>query len=395
MPDSIKADRHITTRLRVWSGRHLRCLPRLLAGLTLVAASFAWSATLSAPSTTVVPGETAILSVAFSAEGQAVSGVQFDLAWDSSLDIHVATGLQVGISSKVLYASSPQARTMRCLIVGLNGNALGDGELIRAFATAGPSTLPGTVQVNFMNLSATGPDGTPISLRAAPASIQTQVGSAQLIRPQSVLNAASLVSGAVSPGEIITLFGSISAASPVVRVNGVVAPIIYAGLNQVNAIVPFGLDLGGPARLEVQQGSVDTTISVPVAAAAPAIFVLGSTGTGPGAILNQDYSVNSSSNPAAPGSVIMVYGTGFGALDPVPADGQIAALLAMTASSVTATVAGVPAQVLYAGVAPGLIAGANQINVRIPDGLPANLAAPISLSVGSATTQVGVTVSVQ
>ena len=57
-----------------------------------------------------------------------------------------------------------------------------------------------------------------------------------------------------------------------------------------------------------------TTETFPVAASAPGIFTMNSSGSGQGAILNQDYSVNSPTQPAAPGSIIMLYATGGGAL---------------------------------------------------------------------------------
>ena len=91
----------------------------------------------------------------------------------------------------------------------------------------------------------------------------------------------------------------------------------------------------------------------------------------------------------------MIYATGFGVLNSAPTDGQIVSAAADTATPVTATVGGVSANVLYAGAAPGLIAGAIQINVQIPAGLGANPAAPITLTMGSFTTQTGVTVAVQ
>jgi uncharacterized protein (TIGR03437 family) len=132
-----------------------------------------------------------------------------------------------------------------------------------------------------------------------------------------------------------------------------------------------------------------------VAAASPGIFTEGATGTGAGAILNQDYSVNSSSNPASTGSVIMIYATGFGVLNPVPTDGQIVQALANTQEPVIATIDGVGADVLYAGAVPGLLAGVVQINVRVPGGVATDAAASLVLSIGSSTAQAGVTVSVQ
>jgi uncharacterized protein (TIGR03437 family) len=81
----------------------------------------------------------------------------------------------------------------------------------------------------------------------------------------------------------------------------------------------------------------------------------------------------------------------------MPPDGQITSVLATTTADVTATIDGIPAHVLYAGVAPGLIAGAVQINVVVPDGVSPNPAAPISLKLNilSSTTPAGITVSIK
>jgi uncharacterized protein (TIGR03437 family) len=205
------------------------------------------------------------------------------------------------------------------------------------------------------------------------------------------LNAASLSAGPISPGEIITIVGSFSAAPSKVAIGGVVCPIIASDSKQVKTVVPFALDLSKPADVQIQAGQANMDLTLPVAAASPGIFGAGGTGA---AILNQDYSVNSVSNPASPGSVIMIYGTGFGLLNPVPADGQTMQATAATAAPVTAMINGVAADVLYAGAAPGLLAGVEQINVLVPEGT-ANPAASLVLTIGSSTTQAGVTVSIQ
>ena len=90
----------------------------------------------------------------------------------------------------------------------------------------------------------------------------------------------------------------------------------------------------------------------------------------------------------------MLYGAGFGALTPSVADGQTITGTPSVAP-VTATVGGLPATVLYAGAAPGLIAGLYQINVQIPRALAPDLATPVVLTIGSQSTQTGVTVSIQ
>ena len=53
-----------------------------------------------------------------------------------------------------------------------------------------------------------------------------------------------------------------------------------------------------------------------------------------------------------------------------------------------------PADVLYAGEAPGLTRGMQQINVRIPDGAGSGPVA-IQINVGGQSTQNGITVFLQ
>jgi uncharacterized protein (TIGR03437 family) len=83
--------------------------------------------------------------------------------------------------------------------------------------------------------------------------------------------------------------------------------------------------------------------------------------------LNQDGTINTAGNHAALGSVVAVYATGFGAMQPQPADGQIVtgALPSLTASA-EVLYNGQPLEVTYAGAAPVLVAGAIQVNSRLP-----------------------------
>jgi uncharacterized protein (TIGR03437 family) len=69
---------------------------------------------------------------------------------------------------------------------------------------------------------------------------------------------------------------------------------------------------------------------LPVAASAPGIFTLDATGIGPGAVLNQDNSVNGVANPAARGSVMSIDATGEGQTSPAGVTGSV------TQSSTTA-----------------------------------------------------------
>jgi uncharacterized protein (TIGR03437 family) len=77
------------------------------------------------------------------------------------------------------------------------------------------------------------------------------------------------------------------------------------------------------------------------------------------------------------------------------ADGAIATSLKNPVAAVTATIGGVPATVVYAGTAPGIVNGVMQVNVTVPAGAPSGSAVPIVITVGSAGSQAGVTMAIQ
>jgi len=369
----------------------------LLAAVFLSTCPTAFSAALSLVNQTADPGQTVAEPILFAAAGQPIAAVQFDLQWDPALAVQIAPGATPGQSYKILYTASPVPGARRCLIVGFNQNPLADGPVLQLFITVGSSASPGVAQVTLTNALATSPAGEAVPLQSVTSVIQIQSGSTAplALTADSVLNAASLLSGPVAPGEIITLLGSIP-ASPSVLFNSVPAPMIYSGNGQVNAVAPFGLNLSGPADVQIR-GQNQTTAegSISVTSLSPAIFTQTGTGSGPGAVLNEDFSLNSFSNPAAANSILMVYGTGFGFMQSPLGDGQIVSGPLSLALPVSATIGGVPATVLYAGAAPTLIAGLTQINIQVPQGLPTNPFTPIVLSVGTSTTQAGVTVSIR
>jgi uncharacterized protein (TIGR03437 family) len=106
--------------------------------------------------------------------------------------------------------------------------------------------------------------------------------------------------------------------------------------------------------------------------------------------------VNSAAKPADKGSVVVIYATGEGQTDPGGADGQLAngPAYPKPVKSVQVNIGGLPAEVLYAGAAPTLVAGVMQINVRIPADAQAgdNL---VDVVVGGVHSQPGVTVAVR
>ena len=158
-----------------------------------------------------------------------------------------------------------------------------------------------------------------------------------------------------------------SNGSTTVLFNNVAAPILYAGASQVNVAIPCSLD-GQPSAqvVVIYEGAKSAPVTVPLGATAPGIFTVNGTGTGQAVVLNQDYTLNGPSNPAARGSDIAIYATGIGVTGPC-VDGQIYQSGFPTATlPVFVGVGGIGAQVLYSGQAPDLVSGVAQINAVIP-----------------------------
>jgi uncharacterized protein (TIGR03437 family) len=368
----------------------------LILFLIVVASCSGQTAQLSAPDQGLNPGQAVVASFSLVSEGQTIAAVQFDLASDPPIGLQVTAGDQLRAASKIPYVVSTAPQKLRCLIVGLNETTIANGELLKLFLSANPASAAGAAQLRITNVVAANPAGLSVALNAVPVNVQIQNGTfGPLLPANAVLNAASLSPGPLSPGEIITLLGFNALPTVSVRINDSPAPILYAGANQINAIVPFGLDLTSAASLEVKSANQIVTMTLPVAAASPGIFTVACTGLGTGIILNEDYTPNSFANPARPGSVIMVYGTGFGTLSSPLSDGQTAAAANPTTLPVVATVTGLPAAVLYVGAAPGFIAGLTQINVQLPAGATHNFIAPLALTVSGLSTVNGATVAIQ
>jgi uncharacterized protein (TIGR03437 family) len=184
------------------------------------------------------------------------------------------------------------------------------------------------------------------------------------------------------------------AAGVEVTFNGTPAPILYASSNTIATIAPFALSASGNVAIQVGVNGVMSPIqNLPVAATAPGIFSLDSSGNGPGVILNADYSVNSAGNPAAAGSVVMVYATGGGMTAGQNTTGHTASAAAALNAPLSATAGGEPAAVLYAGSAPDEANGVIQVNLQ----LPADVAGivPVVLTVGGVSSQATITVAIR
>jgi uncharacterized protein (TIGR03437 family) len=276
--------------------------------------------------------------------------------------------------------------------------------------TLPPGTYSGTVTVSSPNIASQTVNVT-LTVSAAPAPVI-----------MAITNAASLQAGPISPGEIVSIFGSnVGPATPpggvlfsltpsgmvptnlggvTVTFNGVAAPLLFVNALQINAIVPYEIAGQTNANIVVSfGGSNSATLQAGVVDTRPAIFSLSQGGSGQGAILNQDYSVNGTNKPAAKGSVIQIFGTGEGQLVPSVATGSVTPGVAPfpkpVATPINVTIGGQPAQIQYAGEAPTLVSGVIQINAMVPNSV-ASGNQPVVVTIGTNTNNTqSITVAVQ
>lgn len=114
------------------------------------------------------------------------------------------------------------------------------------------------------------------------------------------------------------------------------------------------------------------------------------------AFLNEDGSANSDAVPAKPGSVVALLATGIGQIGPGSQEGMLPQGQTLPAAllPIAVLIDGQPADVLYAGAAPGMLEGFAQVNIRIPANLANSGDLNVVLKAGDYTSPNTVTVSV-
>lgn len=246
---------------------------------------------------------------------------------------------------------------------------------------------------NGVSAAVSNPDGTAAAI--IPVSLLINLPPPPTIN--SIVNASTLQPG-ISPGAIVTILGdhlgppggaasgpSNSTLHPeqffyptglgntVVTFNGVPAPLLYVGANQVNAIVPFDVTGQSNVNISLQHSFITpATFTATIQDTSPGIFTIPPTGNGQGAIINYGGYLNGPDHPAPAGSPISIYATGAGVWNPTLPNGLVvsqAPPFPIPRASVSVTIGGQPAQVTYAGVAPGMVAGLLQVNAIVPNGL--------------------------
>jgi uncharacterized protein (TIGR03437 family) len=226
----------------------------------------------------------------------------------------------------------------------------------------------------------------------------------QFLKPAPVVNAATFQGSVpVAPGALATLFSNGLAADKttisattwprsvsnreLVINDDLTAPIYYLDSGQVNFQIPSNAPIGSD-RIAVRTADTRELVAggnLLVASSSPGVFTVTQNGAGQAAVLNQDTTQNSTANPAAAGSIVVLYGTGQGQVSPSVPDGTavpqgtFASTVAVPTSDQRTCLTSQPSicvavgnsafgDIKYSGLAPGYI-GLWQINVQLPPGI--------------------------
>jgi uncharacterized protein (TIGR03437 family) len=188
---------------------------------------------------------------------------------------------------------------------------------------------------------------------------------------------------AIAPGEVVRILGKRMGPSAIttgviasgvlaggvggvqVTFDGIPAPLLSVSAQEIDLITPFELAGKSAATVQIQYNGAKSN-PVQIAVTSMAVEIL--------ALLNEDFTFNSATNPAKPGSVMTMYLSGAGQTNPPGQDGQINhAPLAVAAAPIQLSwfeldpgrgVTVLP--VTFAGAAPGLAAGILQVNFIAP-----------------------------
>lgn len=230
---------------------------------------------------------------------------------------------------------------------------------------------------------------------------------------RTIVNAASAEgAGTAAPGEVISMYGvglgpatamtAPAGALPTtlggttVTINGSPAPILYTSPFRVDAQVPFTVTPGGTMSVAVNFNSqTSPAVTLNVVTASPGIYTVSTGGAGVVKAINQNGSLNSTTNPAPKGSVIVVYASGMGAVTPGVAAGAVppTSPLSTVTGEVGAFIGGAASMVQFAGLAPG-VPGLYQLNIMVPTNAPSGTQELIVYSNGIST-QKGATLFIQ
>jgi uncharacterized protein (TIGR03437 family) len=253
--------------------------------------------------------------------------------------------------------------------------------------------------------------GCALALSAAPAVHADITGNATApaYTAAGVVHAATQLSQTLAPNTIATLYGAnlsydthaltaadltggtlpTTMAGVTVSVNGILAGLFYVSPGQINFLIPYTITTSTAAIFIFRDGTTGPTVTVPLAATAPAFFQwngnLALAVHASGQLISPD-------SPATAGEIIILFAAGLGRTQPDIQSGEVTIratpILALAQLQILLNGTPIPpANVYYAGLAPGF-SGLYQLNILLPAWLPAT--PQIQLQIGPAVSPAGV-----
>jgi uncharacterized protein (TIGR03437 family) len=253
---------------------------------------------------------------------------------------------------------------------------------------------------NSITLLAIPPASLPVS-KPSVTSVTNAASFGKTIAPgQTIIVSGAHLGPANLTPQTLDANGLVSTTLDGVRIlfDGVPAATLYASATKCSAVVPYFVITKGTVHVQVEfEGVRSDPFKVTAAATAPGLFTADSSGKGQGVILNDDgVTPNSPSAPASAGSVVILRATGEGQTDPPGVDGRPPSdILASPLAAVSVNIGGLPATVESAGAAPGPSPGWFEIKARMSANVQPGNQVPVHITVGSATSQDGVTLAVR
>ncbi len=206
-----------------------------------------------------------------------------------------------------------------------------------------------------------------------------------------IVNAATQTAGTLAPNTIATLYGTnlsyathavdagdlnggtlpIALEGVSVNVNGVLGSLFFVSPGQINFLIPYEISASSATVFVARQGIAGPVVTIPLANTAPGFFEW----NGAFAVATHaDGSLISSSSPAQPSEIIVLYAAGLGRTSPDVPPGHIVSVATsiLYASELQVLLNGNPcpaSSIYYAGLTPGF-AGLYQINLMLPALLP-------------------------
>ncbi len=289
---------------------------------------------------------------------------------------------------------------LQILLLDDCGNTITGGQVITTFSNGDPPLALSPVNSSTGLYSgtwtprSTGPQvsinalASASGFSAAHLQITGQVipNSAPILTPHATLHVFNPQVGApLAPGTIVQIYGSglaptstIASTIPLPKsmsgtsliIGGIAAPLYYVGPGQINAQIPFELAPGGQYQVIANaNGSFTPPVTIQLAPVTPGLAAYAD-----GGLIAQhwaDGSLITEASPAQPGENVITYLAGLGDTTvPVTTGGASPqSPLAWAGVPPSLTLNGVPVQVQFAGMTPGLV-GLYQLNFQMPADQP-------------------------